>query len=191
DANEMDGGQRQPDGDGRRRCVGRRRGHPQDDEDENGRQNDLDGQGAADADADHRQAAIAVRAEAGDRPAVEGGGAERSPQHQRADDPARELGDPVAARLGQPDAAGQPDPAVTAGLTWLPDTGPMKYTSVSSVRPNASAVATTPAATLVPANLKPNISVATPQATYTNIAVPRNSTASFRNMRLSLPSVMA
>jgi hypothetical protein len=72
---------------------------------------------------------------------------------------------------------------VTAGLTWLPDTGPMKYTSASSVRPNASAVATTPAATLVPANLKPNIRVATPQATYTRIAVPRNSTASFRMIR--------
>ena len=80
---------------------------------------------------------------------------------------------------------------MTAGLTWLPDTGPMKYTSASSVRPNASAVATTPAATLAPANLKPNISVATPQATYTKIAVPRNSTASFRIMCLSLPSVMA
>src|SRR5215831_18533794 len=77
-------------------------------------------------------------------------------------------------------------PAVTAGLTWLPDTGPMKYTSASSVRPNASAVATTPAATLVPANLKPNIRVATPQATYTKIAVPRNSTASFRIMYLPL-----
>src|SRR5262249_27253949 len=60
DANEMYDGQRQPDGDSRRRCVGRRRGHPQDDEDENGRQDDLNGQGAADADADHRQAAIAV-----------------------------------------------------------------------------------------------------------------------------------
>jgi hypothetical protein len=59
----------------------------------------------------------------------------------------------------------------------------MKYTSASSVRPNASAVATTPAATLVPANLKPNIRVATPQATYTSIAVPRNSTASFRVIR--------
>src|SRR5690348_18055044 len=58
----------------------------------------------------------------------------------------------------------------------------MKYTSASSVRPNASAVATTPAATLAPANLKPNIRVATPQATYTKIAVPRNSTASFRIM---------
>src|SRR5580693_5066654 len=61
----------------------------------------------------------------------------------------------------------------------------MKYTSASSVRLNVSAVATTPAATLVPANLKPNIRVATPQATYTRIAVPRNSTASFRIIRHS------
>src|SRR5580692_5401849 len=77
-------------------------------------------------------------------------------------------------------------PIVTAGLTWHPDTGPIRYTSDSSVRPNASAVATTPAATLAPANLKPNIRVATPQATYTRIAVPRNSTASFRIIRLVL-----
>ena len=42
--------------------------------------------------------------------------------------------------------------------------------------------ATTPAATLAPANLKPNISVATPTAKNTNIAVPRNSTASLRTI---------
>ena len=71
-------------------------------------------------------------------------------------------------------------PIVTAGLTWQPDTGPIRYTSESSVRPNASAVATTPAATLPPANLKPNISVATPTAKNTRIAVPRNSAANFR-----------
>ncbi len=70
-------------------------------------------------------------------------------------------------------------PTVTAGLTWLPEIGPIMYTSASSVRPNASAVATTPAATLAPANLKPNISVATPTAKNTRIAVPRNSTAIF------------
>ena len=70
-------------------------------------------------------------------------------------------------------------PTVTAGLTWLPDIGPIMYTRASSVRPNASAVATTPAATLAPANLKPNISVATPTAKNTRIAVPRNSAAIF------------
>ena len=70
-------------------------------------------------------------------------------------------------------------PMVTAGLTWLPDIGPIMYTSASRVRPNASAVATTPAAMLAPASLKPNISVATPTAKNTRIAVPRNSTASF------------
>jgi hypothetical protein len=37
-------------------------------------------------------------------------------------------------------------------------------------------------------NLKPNIKVATPQGTYTKIAVPRNSTASFRIMCL-FPSI--
>src|SRR5215472_1018419 len=78
-------------------------------------------------------------------------------------------------------------PIVTAGLTWLPDTGPIRYTSASSVSPNASAVATTPAATLAPANLKPNISVATPTAKNTKIAVPRNSTANFR-ITLTSPS---
>src|SRR5215472_8806671 len=71
-------------------------------------------------------------------------------------------------------------PIVTAGLTWQPDTGPIRYTSESSVRPNASAVATTPAATLAPSNPKPNISVAAPTARNTRIAVPRNSTANFR-----------
>ena len=74
-------------------------------------------------------------------------------------------------------------PTVTAGLTWLPETGPIRYTSASSVRPNAKAVTTTPAATLPPSNLKPNISVAAPTARNTKIAVPRNSTASFRIMR--------
>src|ERR1700751_3578287 len=76
---------------------------------------------------------------------------------------------------------------VTAGLTWQPNTGPIRYTRASSVRPNASAVATTPAATLAPANLKPNISVGTPTAKNTKIAVPRNSTANFRIM-LTSPS---
>src|SRR6516164_1030806 len=74
-------------------------------------------------------------------------------------------------------------PAVTAGLTWLPDIGPIRYTSASSVRPNASAVATTPAATLPPSNLNPNISVAAPTARNTRTAVPRNSTANFRIIR--------
>src|SRR5580704_7517869 len=78
-------------------------------------------------------------------------------------------------------------PIVTAGLTWHPDTGPIRYTSDSSVRPNASAVATTPAATLAPSNLKPNISVATPTAKNTKIAVPRNSAANFR-ITIFLPS---
>ena len=73
-------------------------------------------------------------------------------------------------------------PTVTAGLTWEPDTEPIKYTSASRVRPNASAVATTPAATLEPSNPKPNMSVATPTAKNTSIAVPRNSTASLRIM---------
>ena len=41
-------------------------------------------------------------------------------------------------------------------------------------------MATTPAATLAPANLNPNISVATPTAKNTKIAVPRNSAANFR-----------
>src|SRR5450755_1099749 len=69
---------------------------------------------------------------------------------------------------------------VTAGLTWQPDTGPIRYTSDSSVRPKASAVVTTPAATLAPSNLKPNMRVATPTAKNTRIAVPRNSAANFR-----------
>src|ERR1700751_5797534 len=74
-------------------------------------------------------------------------------------------------------------PIATAGLTLLPGNGPIRYPSASSVRPNAKAVTTTPAATLPPSNLKPNISVAAPTARNTKIAVPRNSAANFRIMR--------
>src|ERR1700733_12763109 len=75
-------------------------------------------------------------------------------------------------------------PIVTAGLTCQPDIGPIRDTSESRVRPNASAVAPPPAAALAPSNLKPNISVATPTAKKTKIAVPRNSAANFRIIAL-------
>ena len=96
--------------------------------------------------------APAVGAQAGDGPVIEGRGAERGPEHQRTDESAGELGDPVADRLGQRDAPGEQGPTVTAGLTWLPDIGPIMYTSASRVRPNASAVTTTPAAKLARAS---------------------------------------
>src|SRR5947209_17852236 len=72
------------------------------------------------------------------------------------------------------------NPSVTAGLTFAPETGPSVYASARSTRPNARAVATTPAEVEVPANLQPKLTVATPTPTITRIAVPRASATSFR-----------
>jgi Sulfate permease family/STAS domain len=96
DADQVNHGQRQPDGDGCGGRVGGRRRHPQDDEDEQRRQDDLEEKRSAQADVNERLLAPAVGAQAGGSPVVERRGAERAPQDQRADDPAGELGDPVA-----------------------------------------------------------------------------------------------
>jgi hypothetical protein len=96
-----------------------------DDEDEQRRQDDLEDEGAADADVDVRLLPVAIGAQARDGPVVEGRGAERAPQHQRADDPAGELGDPVADRLGQRDTPGEQgadgDRGVDVAAGYRPD----------------------------------------------------------------------
>jgi len=53
---------------------------------------------------------------------------------------------------------------VTAGFTWHPEMGPSTWARASRTRPNARAVATTPAAKLLPAVPNPNDKVATPTA---------------------------
>jgi hypothetical protein len=125
DADEVHHGQRQPDGDGGRGRVGGRRGHSQDDEDEQRGQDDLEDERPAQADVNLRLLAPAVGAQAGDGPVIEGRGAERAPQHQRTDDPAGELGDPVTDRLGQRDAPGEQgadgDGGVDVAAGYRPD----------------------------------------------------------------------
>src|SRR3954452_15128508 len=73
---------------------------------------------------------------------------------------------------------------VTAGVTWQAEIGPSVYAIVISTRPNASAVATTPAAVLDPAKPKPKERVATPTAKKTSTAVPA---ASATSLRVSMP----
>ena len=85
---------------------------------------------------------------------------------------------------------------MTAGFTWQPEIGPSTYAMAISVRPNASPVMSTAAATLPPERnpntRKPNTNVATPTPKKTYSSVPRNSAPNRRaitNPRLTCPAM--
>src|SRR5580692_4489071 len=66
----------------------------------------------------------------------------------------------------------------------------MMADSTTRVRPKASAVVSTPAATLAPVPWKPKLTVATPQPTNTSSAVPTNSAAALRGRAGSSVTVL-
>jgi len=102
------------------------------------------------------------------------------PPTMSAGNSAGELGCPVADGFPHRDPARQQSACCYRRIDVTAGHRPEHAGQRSGTSPNASAVATTPAATLPPSKPKPNIRVATPQPKQTSSAVPRNSAPNFR-----------